>query len=77
MPVKKARMTNLILISKLIEVLAVWTPRNKVRISRPEFWILLITRDLPPLESKAGVDAKCLIIEVPGTILSAREEAQL
>ena len=58
--------TNLLLIGEATEVLAVWTPRNKVCISRTQLRIPLIVRDLPPLESKASVNAKRLVIEVSG-----------
>ena len=57
--------TNLLLIGKVTEVLAIRTPQNKVRKPWTQLRILLIARNLPPLELEAGVDAKCLVVQVP------------
>ena len=58
-------MTYLLLIGEIAEILAIRLPRDKVRIPWAQFQILLVIRNLPPLEPKAGVNAKCLVVKVP------------
>jgi hypothetical protein len=65
--VPKNKRTNLLLIGETTEILTVRIPCNEVCIPGTELRVLVIARDLPPLESEAGVDTKHLTIEVPGT----------
>ena len=61
---QRTNKTNLLLIGKAAKILTIWFPRNEVSKPRTQFWIFAVVRDLPSLESKAGVDAKCLVVEV-------------
>ena len=56
--------TDLLLVGKAKEVLAVWFPRDDVRAPWTQLWILLVTRYLPSLKPKTGVDTKRLVVEV-------------
>ena len=55
---RKGNKKNLSLIGEATEVLAVRVPRNKVCIPGTKLRVFLITRDLPPLESKACINTK-------------------
>jgi hypothetical protein len=59
-----------LLISEPKKMLAIWFPRNEVGIPRAQFWILLIVRNLPPLEPKAGINTKRLVVEIPEETIS-------
>ena len=62
---QKANKTNLLLVGEAAKMLAIWIPRNEVCEPRTQFWIFLVVRNLPPLEPKASVNPKRLVVEVP------------
>ena len=64
---RRINKTGLLLIGETTKVFAIRIPSNKVCVAWTQFWILLIARDLPLFEPKAGVDAKRLIVEEPRT----------
>ena len=65
-PRRTSTTTNLLLIREVAEVLVVRVPRNEVCVSGTQFRILLVARDFSLLEPEASVNAKRLIVEVPG-----------
>ena len=50
----------------MTKVLAVRVPRNEVRVPGPQFWVLLVVRDLSSLEPETCVDTKGLVVEISG-----------
>ena len=61
----RSKTTNLFLVGKAIEILLICVPLNEVCISGAQCGISFVVRNLPPLEPEAGVDPKCVIIEIP------------
>ena len=62
---KRTNKTNLLLIGETTKVFTVRIPCNQVCVAWTQLRILLVAGNLPSLEPKAGVDAKCLIVEEP------------
>ena len=50
----------------LKKIFMVWFPRNDVRKSRAQLGVFFIAGYLPLFEVKTGIDAKALVVEVPG-----------
>lgn len=54
----RIKKTNLLLISELTEILAIWTPCDEVRPPRTKLRIFIVARNLPSLELKTHINAK-------------------
>ena len=63
---KTNRKFYLVLVATLLKILVVWFPRNKICESGTQLGILFVAGDLPTLEAETRINAKALIVEIPG-----------